>query len=111
MVRTSHSLQSRRRIGRRYTIVVFVILSVAAVWTAFWNYAAGKAEETINGWLAREAKAGRIYACGSQTIGGFPFRIEVNCDHASALFRSNQTPVELKAERLIMVAQVYQPGL
>jgi hypothetical protein len=111
MVRNPPSLQSRRRIGRRYTILLFAILSVAAAWTAFWKFAAGKAEETIDGWLAREARAGRIYACVSQTIGGFPFRIEVNCNHASAVFRSNQTPIELKAESLVVVAQVYQPGL
>ena len=61
-----------------------------------WYYAAGKAEAAIDGWRAREAKAGRIYTCGSQTIGGYPFRIEVNCDKASALFRSNQPPVEIK---------------
>ncbi|HKS86677.1 MAG TPA: DUF2125 domain-containing protein [Pseudolabrys sp.] len=111
MVRNPNSIQSRRRTGRRYAILVFALLVLAAAWTGFWRFAAGKAQETIDGWLAREAKAGRIYSCGSQTIGGFPFRIEVNCDGASALFRSSQTPIELKARSLVVVAQVYQPGL
>jgi hypothetical protein len=35
----------------------------------------------------------------------------VNCDQASALFRSNDPPVELKTNGLIVMAQVYQPGL
>ena len=33
---------------------------------------------------------------------GIPFRIEVNCDDASALFRSNQPPVELKTGSLVV---------
>ena len=105
------SLQSRRRTGRRYTILVLAVLAVIAGWTGFWKFASDKAQQTIDGWRAREAKSGRIYDCGSQTVGGFPFRIEVTCDQASAVFRSNEPPMELKAASLLVVAQVYQPGL
>jgi hypothetical protein len=111
MMRDPTSLQSRRRTGLRYTILLFIVFALIAGWTGFWKFAASKAQETIEGWRAREAKAGRIYNCGSQTIGGFPFRIEVNCDDASALFRSSQTSLELKTNSLVVMAQVYQPGL
>jgi hypothetical protein len=105
------SLQSRRRTGLRYTILLFIVLALVAGWTGFWKFASVKAQEAIEDWRAREAKAGRIYNCGSQTVGGYPFRIEVNCERASALFRSNHPPVELKASSLVVLAQVYQPGL
>jgi hypothetical protein len=105
------SLQSRRRTGRRYAILVFVVLAVIAGWAGFWKFAADKAQQTIDGWRAREAKSGRIYNCGSQDVGGFPFRIEVTCDQVSAIFRGNEPPLELKADGLLVVAQVYQPGL
>jgi len=105
------SLQSRRRTGLRYTILLFIVLVLVAGWTGFWKFASDKAQEAIEGWRAREAKAGRIYNCGSQTVGGYPFRIEVNCERASALFRNNHPPVELKASSLVVLAQVYQPGL
>src|SRR5689334_4716829 len=104
------SLQSRRRTGRRYTILVFIVLALIAGWTGFWKFAATKAQEAIDGWRLREAKSGRVYTCGSQDVGGYPFRIEVSCDGASAVFRTDQ-PVELKAQGLTVVAQVYQPGL
>ena len=107
----SASLQSRRRTGIRYAILLFVVLAGIAGWSAFWKFAAGRAETTIEGWRAREAKAGRIYTCDSQTVGGYPFRIEVDCNHASALFQSNQPPVEVKTKSLLVAAQVYQPGL
>ena len=105
------SHQSRRRTGRRYTILLFIVLALIAGWTGFWKFAANKAQEAIEGWRSREAKSGRLYNCGSQGVSGYPFRIEVSCAGVSALFRSNQPPIELKADDLIVVAQVYQPGL
>ena len=80
-------------------ILLFIVLALIAGWSGFWKFAAGKAQETIEGWRARESKSGRIYNCASQSVGGFPFRIEVNCDDASALFRSNQPPLELKIQQ------------
>jgi hypothetical protein len=109
MVRGTASPQFRRRAGRRYTILVLLLLALGVAWTGFWKFAADKAQQTIDGWRAREARSGRIYNCVSQTVGGYPFRIEVVCDKASALFR--EPPVELKADSLLVVAQVYQPGL
>jgi hypothetical protein len=107
----SATLQSRRRAGLRYTILLFSVLALIAGWTAFWKFAAGKAEVAIDGWREREAKAGRIYSCGSESVAGYPFRIEVNCDRPSALFHSSQPPIEVKTDGLMVAAQVYQPGL
>lgn len=111
MMRGTGHLQFRRRTWRRYTILLFAVLPLIAGWTGFWKIAADKTQQTIDGWRAREAKAGRTYSCGSQTVGGYPFRIEVTCDQASALFRGSEAPLELKADSLLVVAQVYQPGL
>ena len=111
MMRNPQSLQSRRRTGLRYAILVFIVVALIAGWSGFWKFAANQAQSTIEGWRAREARAGRIYSCGSQNVGGYPFRIEVDCDRASALFSSSHPPVELKASNLVVVAQVYQPGL
>src|SRR5215831_17150002 len=109
MMHNPANLQSRRRTAVRYTVLV--LFALIAGWSGFWKFAAGKAETTIEGWRAREVSAGRVYSCASQTVGGFPFRIEVNCDQASALFRSSQPPLELKTTGLVVVSQVYQPGL
>ena len=111
MISEPPSQPSRRPVGRRYAILLFIVLALIAGWTGFWKFAASKAQDAIDGWRSREAQAGRIYNCASQSVGGFPFRIEVNCDRASAVFRSNQPPVELKTESLVVLAQVYQPGL
>jgi len=90
-----------------------LVLLVALIggWSWLWYYAAGQAEIAVDGWRAREAKSGRVYTCGSQSIGGYPFRIEVNCDKAAAQFRSNQPPVEIKTSGMLIAAQIYQPNL
>jgi hypothetical protein len=88
-----------------------ILVVLAAAWCGLWYYAAGVADREIAGWLEREAKAGRIYSCGTQTIGGFPFRIEVRCTAAGAELRSNQPPFDIKARDVVVAAQVYQPSL
>ncbi len=102
---------SARRRRRRYIGTLVLFFGLIAGWSAFWYYAVGKAEVDIDGWRAREAKAGRIYTCGSQTIGGYPFRIEVDCQNATVLFRSNQPPAEIKARGILIAAQIYDPTL
>jgi len=84
---------------------------VAALWSAFWFYAANAATAGIAEWRAQEARLGRIHSCGSQTIGGFPFRIEVRCTDAGAELRNVDPPLAITAKDVLVVSQVYQPNL
>ena len=111
MAASPRTARTVRRRNRRYLTLVVLVLALAGGWMALWNYAAKTAEDTIAGWRAREAKAGRTYTCGAQSIGGFPFRIEVLCDRAVAVLRALQPPVELKASNIHIAAQIYQPTL
>jgi len=104
-------VRSGRRRRWRYLILAVLAAALFGGWTWLWQYAAGQAQAAIDGWRAREAKAGRIYNCGSQSIGGYPFRIEVECLPASAEFRREQPPLEIKTNRVLVAAQVYQPNL
>jgi hypothetical protein len=104
-------VRSARRRRWRYVTLVVLIAALFGGWTWLWRYAASQAQAAIDGWRAREAKAGRIYNCGSQSIGGYPFRIEVECLPASAEFRSEQPPLEIRTNRVLVAAQVYQPKL
>jgi hypothetical protein len=60
---------------------------------------------------AREAKAGRVYSCGTQGIAGFPFRIEINCSDPSAVLRDMAPPLSLQAGAALLTWQIYQPSL
>ena len=109
MVRDPHSLQSRRRTGRRYTIVLFIVFALIAGWAWAWKYAAGQAQAAVEGWRVREAKAGRVYSCGAQSVGGFPFRIELSCRQASAELHNEGTALVIATPSVVVAAQVYEP--
>jgi hypothetical protein len=96
---------------RRYVVLVVLVLLLIGGWSAFWRYAAGKAQETLDGWRAREAQSGRIYECGSLSFGGYPFRLEADCQKASAVFRNEASPLEFKTGGILVAAQIYDPAL
>jgi hypothetical protein len=100
-----------KRRKRRYVTLVLLVLLLGGGWIAFWKYAQLKVEDTIAGWQAREARAGRVYDCGTQAVGGFPFRFELMCDRARATISSATPPVEVMAPNVHLAAQVYQPTL
>jgi hypothetical protein len=89
--------------------LVFVVL--AAVWTGFWFYASSKAQATLVQWREQEARLGRTYTCGSQSAGGYPFRLEVRCDDAAVEMRAFQPTLRITAKSVLVVAQVYDPTL
>jgi hypothetical protein len=90
-------------------VVVALLVVLGGLWAGVWHYGAGVAERTIEGWKAREARAGRVYTCASQSIGGFPFGIEMRCADASAELKSNNPPLAVKARDMVVTASVLQP--
>lgn len=101
----------RRSSARRYVILLILVVALIGGWSAFWYVAAGKAQTALEGWRAREAKSGRLYECGKESVGGFPFRFEFTCQNMTALFQSARPPIEAKVGGLLVVSQVYQPTL
>jgi hypothetical protein len=103
------AVPSRRR--RWPVFVPFAVVAVlAALWTGGWFYVTGKARGMIDDWRASEAKAGRVFDCATQSIGGFPFRIEVRCAQPGVAL-AGMTPVALKATDALVAWQIYQPSL
>jgi hypothetical protein len=100
---------SRRRLWPVF-VPFGVVVILAALWSGGWFYLSGKARSMIEDWRAREAKAGRVFECATQSIGGFPFRMEVNCSQPGAEL-AGQTQVALKAANALVAWQIYQPSL
>ena len=96
----------------RWVVVPFLVFVVlAAIWTGFWFYASSRVQATFAQWREQEARLGRTYSCGSQSTGGYPFRLEVRCDEASVEMRAFQPALVLTTKSLLVVAQVYDPTL
>jgi len=89
----------------------FALVAVlAALWSAFWFYAAGRAKTEIATWQQREARAGRTQDCASQSIGGYPFRLEVHCGDATFTLAGAPT-LQFKLPAVLGAVQVYDPKL
>lgn len=102
---------TRRSSSRRYILMIVVVALLVGGWSAFWFVAAGKARDMLDGWRAREAQSGRIFACGAEDFGGFPFRFEFRCTDAAAQITSSRIPFEMKTKGVTLVSQVYEPTL
>ena len=101
----------RRGRGRLWAATAAIIVVLALAWVWLWFYAASVADRTLAAWVERENAAGRVYSCGRQSIGGFPFRIKVQCTDAAAEIDSNQPPYAVSAKDVVVHAAVYHPTL
>ncbi len=90
-------------------LAIFVLLALP--WTGFWFFAAHQADVEIARWRDREAQQGRVFACGHQDIGGYPFRIEIRCSDPNVQLRSWQPPLAFAAKEAKGEVQVYDPTL
>jgi len=90
---------------------VAIVIVFALAWVWLWYYAASVADASLVGWVEREAAAGRAYGCASQTISGFPFRIEARCASPVAEIKKSQPQFTVRAENVTFTAEVYHPTL
>lgn len=98
----------KRRFLRWLVALPFTLLVlVLAGWSVGWATLAGRLEAEVDTFLEREAEAGRIYTCASRSVGGFPFRLEIECLEPTARIGEGLGAVTLRAERLLSVAQIY----
>jgi hypothetical protein len=118
MMRTARRPQGRQRSEPRrrwrpwrFLVLAVLIVALPIAWTMLWSYAASIANQALSGWIDREAAIGRVYACGSQTVGGFPFAITIRCDNAAGAFSSNRPPVDVSAKNISFSSQVFHPTL
>ncbi|MCJ2144168.1 DUF2125 domain-containing protein [Methylobacterium sp. E-066] len=95
----------RLRLGLFLPYIVLALIVVA--WSAGWFWIRGRAATEIDGWIAREAAAGRTWTCADRSLTGYPFRIELRCS-AVTLDRSDG---RFRLGPSTAVAQVYQPRL
>ncbi|WP_342162690.1 DUF2125 domain-containing protein [Methylobacterium sp. SD21] len=97
-----------RRRGRLGLFLPYVALAIlVAAWSGAWFWIRSKTEHELDAWMAREAAAGRTWACQDRSLTGYPFRIELRCS-ALTLTRSDGS---FRLGPTTVVAQIYQPRL
>ena len=103
---TDHAPSVQRRRSRFWLFAPTVILAlVAAAWTTAWFVIRNQTTRGLDMWLAHEASLGRQWTCPNRIVGGFPFRIEVECDSLTL----QRPDVRVSLGAVSSVAQVYRP--
>jgi hypothetical protein len=108
---TYHAELAPRRGRWLIAAPLMLVLALAVAWSGVWYYAAGRARTLVEDWRVEQAKAGRVFTCGTQDVGGYPFRVEVRCGDAGAELKDTQPPIAIKLKQIIIVAQVWDPKL
>jgi hypothetical protein len=103
----AHPRRRRRRWPILMPVAIVIVLGIAWFW--LWYYAASVADRTMAGWIEREAAAGRVYSCGTQSIGGFPLGLTVRCTNAAAQIKNIVPPYDVKAADVSFSAEIYRP--
>jgi len=106
---TYHAELKPRRRPWLIAAPLILVLVLGAAWTGVWSYAAGEAETRMNAWREQQARAGRVFGCGTQTVGGFPFRIEVRCTGVTTELKDSQPAIAIRLKEIVAVAQVWDP--
>ena len=111
----SEVLPRRRSRWPLYAVPAAVVV-LAAGWSVFWFVAAGRIDTELDGWRDREARSGRVYDCTQRKVGGFPFRLEVDCVGASVALAAqtaeqsaSKTPATARLADIHVVTQIYDP--
>ena len=99
---------SRRRLRWVWLLSFGVLVILAAGWTGLWFSAAERAKAEVARWRQQEQQAGRRQDCASESIGGYPFRIELRC--AGACFELTGAPtLDFKLPSMRAAVTIYDP--
>jgi len=96
-------------IGRKLLIVFVCLIVLIGGWTGGWFWLKGEAARRMDDQLERLATRGIAITCPDRTIGGWPFRFDIDCSNPTLTQPSRLTSVALKHLRLTTL--VYQPTL
>ena len=93
---------------RRISWCFIILLILTSVYSALWSVAHRKIQSTIHNWKVAERYAGRVWSCGKDNLGGFPFQMIFTCEKPS--FENLGTGhVRLAADFLQLEAHVFSP--
>jgi hypothetical protein len=93
---------------RRISWGFIILLILISVYSALWSAAHRKIQSTIHNWRVAEWYAGRVWSCGKDNLGGFPFQMIFTCEKPS--FENLGTGhVRLAADFLQLEAHVFSP--
>lgn len=95
------------RRGRGPMWLALGVAAAAAAWTAGWTWARSQAIEEMDARLAGLARQGVRVVCPERSVGGYPFRLEIDCRDPGVEIPARGLGGSVAALRV--VAQIWDP--
>jgi len=83
------------------------VLVLFGLWSAYWLWVSAAARERVAAVRAELARQGFALSCGSESHGGYPFRLSFTCGQANARGADGS---HATAERIEALAKAWDPG-
>ncbi len=96
-------------IGRKPFILILVLIIVIAGWTGSWFWLRGEVVRRMDDQIEKLSTRGIVVTCPQRTIGGWPFRMDIDCSDPTLTQPDRLTAVSVKHLRI--TALVYRPTL
>ncbi len=93
---------------KKTIILLLTIVLLGLGWTIGWFFVQGRVEQMLDAQIARLEQEGKIIECQKKSVGGYPFRIVVDCP--GFLFNDIGSGFGFNFKSVKTAAQVYQPG-
>lgn len=93
---------------RRFVWLGTAILVAVAAYSGGWYFAAAKVDAETENAIATASRGGARVNCENRQVGGYPFRLGINCD--SVLFEHALEGVSFSAGAFRTAAQIYNPA-
>lgn len=103
----------QRRSSRTALFTPFILLFIACVlWSGFWFWSKSQVAAAIETLRVAEATRGNALTCETETLGGYPFRLEWRCAGLQAqIAAESPDALAVRASSAVVVAQIYNPSL
>ncbi len=95
-------------ISHKLFILVAIVLAVAVAWTGGWFWIRSEVASRMDVQVGKLSDKGLSISCPERTIGGWPFRIDIDCSDPTFSQPSKLTTISVKHLRL--TALIYQPA-
>ncbi|GEP04235.1 DUF2125 domain-containing protein [Methylobacterium oxalidis] len=104
-LRTEHAAPAKPRSRIGLFLPFGLLLGLVILWSIGWYVIRDRAAREMDGWIAREAAAGRTWTCADRSITGYPFRIELCC----ASLKLARSDGGFTLGPVTALVQIYQP--
>lgn len=103
------TIAKKKSSAKPYLILGLVVLCALAGWSAFWIFSKDKLASTLDKITSQQAHGQALVSCDDREIGGFPFRLLVECTTFALRDPNQQWYIE--GADVKAVWQVYAPDL